>query len=512
MDLSGVVWKFNVPIQKSSFDWSRVSGGNVIVVYALRLWTQQQLKQQSARAALASLRVVAAALQGGSERTHASRRVRQLWQSMCDIEEAQALDDALRILMLSVIENLRATKRMDDFYRLRQWYCRSSDLLACLGFDEEFALDLGRVHVPGHESGLAVELEGEESGPLWDVEVSVLQHAVLEDQSSEPEHVMQRAAVALGLAFGRNPSNYCLLREEDLKNVLAGFTVPPQWILSIPRIKKPGIGPRAAFVNERVDEKLVQIIQALIDSNRAIDCGKFPRPLFMRTTPDTWFDETGVSEYKYHLQIEAYRSLLVRFVDRLDLKSPRTGERLFITPRRLRYTFATTMVERGVAKRVLAAMLDHTDTQHVQVYYSLKGKRLTQILDRAAALRIGPLMKLFKGKVVASATDATNGQKPEKTVTFVGDLHAVTPFDIGGCGKKKRCWLDPPFSCYCCPQFEPYAEADHEAVLSELLASREDRRKKYTQQIAIQLDDVIYAVCEVIIEVATYVRRKGAKT
>lgn len=50
----------------------------------------------------------------------------------------------------------------------------------------------------------------------------MLQHALLDDHSPVREHIMQRAAVALGLAFGRNPSNYCLLREEDLKNALAG--------------------------------------------------------------------------------------------------------------------------------------------------------------------------------------------------------------------------------------------------------------------------------------------------
>ncbi|QBQ95928.1 site-specific integrase [Paraburkholderia pallida] len=512
MDLSGVLWKFNAPTRRESFNWETIQDGNSVVEYSLRRWVQQLVKQQSANAAVFALRSVIFALRGGGHSNLESERVLRSWQAMAGDKHPAELADALRAHVSAAIEHLRARKRMQEFYCLRDWYRRSSDVLSCLGFDEEYALELDQIHVPGRESGIAVELEDEESGPLWDVEVSVLQHAILDDHSSEREHVMQRAAAALGLAFGRNPSNYCLLREEDLKNALAGFEVPPQWVLSIPRIKKPGIGPRAAFIDERVDERLVQIIQDLIESNRVIKCGQSPRPLFMRSTPDPWFDETGVSEYKYHLPIDVYRNLLSRFVDRLNLKSPRTNERLFITPRRLRYTFATTMVERGVARRTLAAMLDHSDTQHVQVYYSLKGKRLTRILDRAAALRLGPLMKLFKGRIVESAADSTNGEKPEKTVTFLGAEHVVDPVDIGGCGKKKSCQLDPPFTCYCCPQFEPFVEADHDAVLTELLATREERRKKYSLQIAIQLDDVIYAVCEVIMEVAAYVRRKGTQT
>jgi len=170
------------------------------------------------------------------------------------------------------------------------------------------------------------------------------------------------------------------------------------------------------------------------------------------------------------------------------------------------------MVELGVSKRVLAAMLDHSDTQHVQVYYSLKGKRLTNILDRAAALRLGPLMNIFRGKVVSSCSAAVNGDKPEKQVRFAGDLHAVPDIDIGACGKRSLCSLDPPFSCYACPKFQPYVEADHGAVLAELLSSREERLRKYGSRLAIQLDDVIYAVAEVIVEIAKYVRRKKKKT
>lgn len=61
---------------------------------------------------------------------------------MSGIEGPQQLVDALRTLILAAIENLRAEKRMDEFYRLRQWYRDSADHLACLGFDEEFVLEL----------------------------------------------------------------------------------------------------------------------------------------------------------------------------------------------------------------------------------------------------------------------------------------------------------------------------------------------------------------------------------
>lgn len=45
MDLNSVIWKFNVPTQKSIFSWSQYSSGNINVIYALRRWVQQSLKQ-----------------------------------------------------------------------------------------------------------------------------------------------------------------------------------------------------------------------------------------------------------------------------------------------------------------------------------------------------------------------------------------------------------------------------------------------------------------------------------
>ncbi|UKD11123.1 tyrosine-type recombinase/integrase [Burkholderia aenigmatica] len=155
----------------------------------------------------------------------------------------------------------------------------------------------------------------------------------------------------------------------------------------------------------------------------------------MRNNIDPWCLDTGIGEYGYHITVEQFRQLIKQFAARTNLKSPRTERALHVTSRRLRYTFATTMVELGVSRKVLAAMLDHSDTQHVQVYYSLKGRRLTKILDRAAALRIGPLMRLFRGTLVPSSASAMNGTDPAKSIRFIGDMLAVPPVEIERVGR-----------------------------------------------------------------------------
>lgn len=121
-------------------------------------------------------------------------------------------------------------------------------------------------------------------------------------------------------------------------------------------------------------------------------------------------------------------------------------------------------------------------------------------------------MRSFRGTLVPSASYAVNGSDPAKSIRFVGDVSAVPPVEIGACGQDRLCALDPPFSCYLCPKFQPYVQADHQTVLNELLASREDRQTKYGLRLSIQLDDVIYAVAQVIREVDEYVRRFRKKT
>lgn len=512
MDLSGTRWKFNVMTAHVSIDWSDLVDCNVIVNYTLRRWAVHLLARQSGASVAGAIRVTATALRGRPlNDDEPAGELQKLWEHLSIIDDPLRLRTALRIQMEKAIQALRVRKAMDEFYELRSWYIWSSEMLDCLGFDEEFALELDEVQIPARASRLAVELEDEDCGPLWDTEVMVLRRALQDDVSMARLHVMQRTAVALSLAYGRNPANFCLLREADLKNALEGFDVPAQWMLAIPRTKKPGVGVRQVFIEERVSDELAGLLRKLIEVNEVIDCGNRPRPLFMRRNVDGWREGTDMGEYAYHVTAQSFTRLLKQFSKRMKLVSPRTMGPLRISSRRLRYTFATTMVELGVSRKVLAAMLDHSDTQHVQVYYALKGRRLTAILDRAAALRIGPLMRLFRGNLVPSAASAVNGSDPAKSIRFVGDVSATTPVEIGACGQDRLCALDPPFSCYLCPKFQPYVEADHHAVLNELLTGREDRQSRYGSRLSIQLDDVIYAVGEVIREVEEYVRRPRKK-
>ncbi|MCS1299533.1 site-specific integrase, partial [Escherichia coli] len=101
--------------------------------------------------------------------------------------------------------------------------------------------------------------------------------------------------------------------------------------------------------------------------------------------------------------------------------------------------------------------------------------------------------------VVDSDIEAVNGDRDDKHLIFVDEQNPTVQSDIGVCGESSVCHLDPPYSCYLCPKFQPYRHADHEQVLDCLLASRTERLEKYENaRLGIQLDEVISAVAQVV--------------
>ncbi len=222
------------------------------------------------------------------------------------------------------------------------------------------------------------------------------------------------------------------------------------------------------------------------------------RPLFFKRGMNQAAIRAQQWDSAYNLTTKDVGNLIKAFVKRHNIISPITGELMHVTPRRLRYTMATGLAAEGISKRELARILDHTDTQHVNVYFEMAG-RIVEHLDKATAKGFSKYLNFFKGRLIDSDEDAVNGERDDKHLTFVDDPNPADQADIGVCGESSVCHLDPPYSCYLCPKFQPYRHADHEHVLECLLAGREERLKKYENaRLGIQLDEVIAAVAQVV--------------
>ncbi|MGZ6183546.1 MAG: tyrosine-type recombinase/integrase [Vulcanimicrobiaceae bacterium] len=318
-----------------------------------------------------------------------------------------------------------------------------------------------------------------DEGPLSEFEEAALRRALMRDDGP----IKERAALWLALAFGANPANLSLLRENDFEAYNFTDDVAPAFFINMPRIKKR-MPPRCDFKKRNVDAPLARIIEELIAYNNGTFDGHV-RPLFLRDSPRQMLVGGPLDEYAYHHTAYEITHLIARAVQRLQVESPRTGNSLEITTRRLRYSYATRMVRQGIPARELAELLDHTDTQNVQVYYKADS-RFVERLDATIAENLGPRVRAFMGDI-----------KPRD-----GAVIDLIPFrnlpELGFCGASFRCGLAPHKTCYTCTKFNAFPDGAHTAVLDALLEERREYLESGHERIAEQLDETILAVGEVI--------------
>lgn len=249
-----------------------------------------------------------------------------------------------------------------------------------------------------------------------------------------------------------------------------------------------------------MDKETFRYVQELIQANQAYESlvevndieTPCARPLFRLDTPNHMRLQTGDYESAFHMYSVGFGKLLRDFVDRMDLISPLTKQPMILSARRFRYTVGTTYAAMGVSRRELAYRLDHSDEQHVQVYYDIMDV-LTYALDKAAVLEYSRFVHLYCGGATISADSiiATDALIVTDEHSQPGDVDA-----IGACGLNDLCHKFPPFSCYLCPKFRPYKSTIHEYLLDSLVRMHNERPE--SQTLGVHRVDVILAIGQVV--------------
>lgn len=410
------------------------------------------------------------------------------------------LKPALIEQMELMLARLNIKCQLWDAYRPIRWYLWGAENYPELGFCEDYAAELDAMKIPGGPKGVAVRSQDPEQGPLHPhLEVSLIVNALRTDSSQVFEHCQQRAAIALANTYGRNPGNFIALREEDILDELDD-PEDPVWSIKLPRIKKGFRSARSDFIVEALDKDTHRYVQELIQANQAFESvvefnGTYvpcARPLFRLARPNQMRLQTGDYESAFHIYTANFGKLLRDFVERMDLVSPITKQPLILSCRRFRYTVGTTYAAMGVSRRELAHRLDHSDVQHVQVYYDIMDV-LTYELDKAAVLVYSQYVHLFCGSDTIPADSAVDNADIIATDAHSqpGDVQA-----IGACGLGELCHKFPPFSCYLCPKFRPYKSAIHELLLDALVRMHNERPE--SQALGVHRVDVILAIGQVV--------------
>ena len=462
VDLRPAKWRLNsAQSHHTLLSWNRLDGCDEDAVNALRLHVVRLIETAST-----------------SHTVNAFKNVGDYLRLLRDDRNAPSQTVTLASLMW-MLERHRTTRVGYKFHHIRQWYVASADRML-EGFDDEVVYALQDLRVEGNTKGEAVLSADPEQGPLNEFEEEALRSALIRDDGP----IDQRAAMWLSFAFGTNPANLALLREEDFKTYHFGDAAPSEYFLNIPRIKKRQ-PVRTAFKTRFVDGRLAKIIEALIEHNRVIAPDDRVRPLFRTLSARRSLVGGPVAEYANHHAAAGITDLVADCARRLSVVSPRTKAPLILTTRRLRYTFASKMVRQGTTARDLAELLDHTDTQNVMVYYKADS-RFVERLDETIARHLGPTIRAFMGEVVP---------RPKTTIDLI-PFHELPA--LGQCGASFSCGLSAPKNCYTCPQFSAFEDGAHEAVLESLVTERNELLEANFDKIAEQLDRTILAVGEVV--------------
>lgn len=393
----------------------------------------------------------------------------------------------LRELLLGHLADLRNCGNEWTFHYSRDWFRWSAEQ-DYPGFDDpELLYEITALRIPGNAKGEAVLSDDPEDGPIDDLEEIALRAALHRDDGN----LLARALTWSFLALGSNPKNLVYLCEGDLKQIQSGEHA--FFSLEMPRIKK-GVSPRAVLKPRKIDVFLAGLFKELISRNESVAIPDgFSRPMFSRKTPRPDCMGTAIQEFAYHFTAKEMLRMVQEYCASLGVVSHRTKKPLHITPRRLRYRFATKKVQEGCPMEVLKDLLDHSDLQNVMVYYA--GSSMTKRLDEALAVAVGPIVNRFMGRLVLDEGHAA-GDGGRIKAEPLGRIR-----NIGSCGSQTLCTLFPPFSCYLCPLFQPWRDAPHREVLQDLVLQRDARIEaagRDDDRIAKQYDEILVAVGQVV--------------
>ena len=358
--------------------------------------------------------------------------------------------------MQEMLTYFRSDNNEHKFHWIRKWYVWCADV-EIPGFYQEIADELLTFKLEGNEKGRAVLIDDEEEGPLDNVEYDLLRSVIKKKVGS----LLERVCIMLCMELGANPKNYVLIEERDfIKNQVDSCQA--YYSLSVPRIKKRTANRSVRL--RKISKYLGEAIEELISGNVSnLDrCFEEKSPILWRKYRRS-FSSQSLKRFEHHLTTSEFSLIVTRYAKTANIVSPRTGDLLHLSPRRLRYTFATRLVEQGASPSVVADALDHTDLQHVGVYFKARGQ-IVGDLDKA--LDSNPhyqdIINKFRGVVVEREQTADLPTIPGETPTY------RTLGGIGGCGAKTICRLYPPLSCYLCPSFQAWKDGPHQEVLNEL--------------------------------------------
>ena len=380
-------------------------------------------------------------------------------------------------------------------------YLMATDL-GIEGFDDDVAAELDEMVIGNNPIGQAVLSNDPQFGPIPRREVDALLIKLRDATERRLIPTTHLAVIWLFICFGCNSKNLRLIYESDCSVV----DVPdgePVYQVQVPRIKKRTRGERDQFRTRQVPAEVGAVLDQLVTDNRqqalycdGIDRQRFDWPLFRAPRAREVLLDGAFDASAFRVEASWPGIILKEIAELLDLRAS-DGSRLRLTPRRLRYTFAARLVADGAAPRDVADALDHSSLHYVMVYFNARLEAVEQI-DKAVERSLTPVADAFMGRIALDEADASGTGRPLRRISHVSPtMNAMRA--IGSCGELGDCEKHAPTACYDCRVFIPFADADHQAVLDDLLLQRERRLANGDDPRWTQINDRAIAIVRAII-------------
>lgn len=360
--------------------------------------------------------------------------------------------------------------------------------MSTLGFgiaSEDVIEYLDSSTIRGNTKGTSIRTRDSTKGAFSDTELLAIQSA-LNDAYRRGEISLYRYAIVwLFLAYGCRPIQIAAMKEKDL--LVFENSEGKAYALRIPRAKQRGNGPRDQFKTRYCDKQIGTLLERVIERNASrraeLQIEQGEAALFIARNVG------GMPGLTYHRTSQSIGATVNNVIDRLSgLKG---------NAKRFRITLAQRAVDDGKDKWTVAELLDHSDTQNVEVYFEASPAMVLRI-DRHLAMELAPLAHAFAGVVVETESEARRGGDRTSRIYDRTLIDNITD-PLGTCGQMSFCGLAAPYACYTCRHFQPWIDGPHEEFMAALIA---DRNRMEAEGISPKIftirDRTILAAAEVI--------------
>lgn len=321
--------------------------------------------------------------------------------------------------------------------------------LGYYGIDDNAITLMEAMRLKAKSAGTIVKQEDPEKGALTNNEHKALNESMFNAYKNK-KITLQELSSALLVSFtGRRASQIVALKFKDIVRE-RNSDGNDFFFINIPRIKQ-GIEFRKEFRMLSIDGFIYKLLMQQVNFSISLIEGHIGRTLFSEEKNEVavFLDKKN---YKMLNEINGFYDVLVsdrlhaskntvslslkKIVEKENVMSERTGERMKINAYRLRYTLGTKLAREGYSSQIIAELLDHSSTATVGIYTENLPDNSIKISE-AVSDNLGFLAGVFLGKI---------------------KLNEITSNDVLTMNSYSSCTEYSTISCHGCIHFKRFKD------------------------------------------------------